>query len=315
LDGSLWRSDGTEAGTVPIAEASPELTDLSLLYAPVIGGQVFFQGTDGEHGSELWTSDGTEEGTHPVLDINLGPEGSTPILLTQVGARFSFITEDETHGHRLWVSDGTEEGTTLLHTLSDIGEHKGIRHLTAAGNTLFFSILDGSGITQVWKSDGTFEGTSILKTLNVRSQGDPRHYQPYISVGDGKIVFSAHEEGTGVEVWTSDGTPEGTHLLVDVSPGPADSNPMLMTLVGQTLFFRAEALGIGVELWGIPASNWEGMSPMDLLEFSSYWNQRESSLPPNSDSAIFRRLNTDSDEVIDANDILEFLGQSRIGNR
>jgi ELWxxDGT repeat protein len=70
----LWKSDGTAAGTVLVADVTPgsatwptgpsELTD--------VGGTVFFTDDDGVHGRELWKSDGTAAGTVLVADVTPG---------------------------------------------------------------------------------------------------------------------------------------------------------------------------------------------------------------------------------------------------
>ena len=67
--GELWKSDGTEAGTVFVEdvalvrewEGGSGPTDLTSL-----GGTLFFIASDGFSGVQLWRSDGTAAGTVPV---------------------------------------------------------------------------------------------------------------------------------------------------------------------------------------------------------------------------------------------------------
>ena len=69
----LWKSDGTEAGTVLVKDIHPGAGDYdgpSSLTG--VGGTLFFAADDGTHGRELWKSDGTEAGTVLVKDINAG---------------------------------------------------------------------------------------------------------------------------------------------------------------------------------------------------------------------------------------------------
>ena len=65
----LWKSDGSQAGTVLVKNidrgrlgSDPSLT--------AVGGRLFFAAEDGTHGQELWRSDGTRRGTVLVKDIN-----------------------------------------------------------------------------------------------------------------------------------------------------------------------------------------------------------------------------------------------------
>ena len=68
----LWKSDGTEAGTVPVG---PPLALISSQFYAATDSQFFFQGADlaAPLDYELWKSDGTDAGTLRVKDIDPGP--------------------------------------------------------------------------------------------------------------------------------------------------------------------------------------------------------------------------------------------------
>src|SRR5262245_29996557 len=42
---------------------------------------------------------------------------------------------------------------------------------------------------------------------------------------NGRAYFTGHEGATGYELWISDGSPQGTHLLTDIFPGPDSAYP------------------------------------------------------------------------------------------
>ena len=54
---------------------------------------------------------------------------------------------------------------------------------------------------------------------------------------------------TGSRLWTSDGTLAGTRLFADIAPGDGSSVPNAFFLWDQTLYFRADDLVHGFELW------------------------------------------------------------------
>src|SRR6185295_17872060 len=71
----LWKSDGTTAGTLMVADIIPGSAGSINGHLTNVGGTLFFGATDGIHGVELWKSDGTAAGTVMVKDIN--PGGNT----------------------------------------------------------------------------------------------------------------------------------------------------------------------------------------------------------------------------------------------
>ena len=74
----LWKSDGTEAGTVMVKEISPGYNQYNggASYLTAAGDTLYFAADDGIHGLELWKSDGTEAGTVMVKDLWPGNDSS-----------------------------------------------------------------------------------------------------------------------------------------------------------------------------------------------------------------------------------------------
>ena len=99
--------------------------------------------------------------------------------------------------------------------------------------------------------------------------GDRRHYgrddaceehQHRGQLGSGRLhcaggiaLFSAQGDGDGRELWTTDGTTDGTEQVRDIHPGGEGSAPQMFTALGGRLLFRArDAAGgtaTGTELW------------------------------------------------------------------
>src|SRR5689334_9697464 len=64
---------------------------------------------------------------------------------------------------------------------------------------------------------------------------DARFFQP---VGS-QIYFQANTPGLGYELWTSDGTVGGTHLVADIPSSSSGSSPANFTNVGGAVLFTA----------------------------------------------------------------------------
>jgi ELWxxDGT repeat protein len=100
----LWKSDGTESGTVRVRDiytGSDSSFPSDLTSAQ--GMLLYFVADDGIGGRELWVSNGTEAGTMRVADIYAGIAGSEPQHLTLAGDAVFFSADDGASGRELWA--------------------------------------------------------------------------------------------------------------------------------------------------------------------------------------------------------------------
>jgi ELWxxDGT repeat protein len=147
----LWRSDGTEAGTVRVKDILPGANPSSPIGLTNVNGALFFFADDGTHGRELWKSDGTEAGTVFVEDINPGSGhavGTGNLTIAAAQGKFYFEANDG-NGDALWVSDGTEVGTMLV-TDADGDRLPNPQRLAAANDLLLFNHDDGQHGEEPW---------------------------------------------------------------------------------------------------------------------------------------------------------------------
>lgn len=270
----IWASDGTAAGTVPVAELVGPITDN--LQFTLVGGKLFFAAPAGLHtttgtpgsvqlvkavpaaeltgvaevlffssNGELWKSDGTAAGTVRVAATQHASR------LTAAGARVFFTAWDAAHGTELWVSDGTAAGTERVADLRAGYESSEPDALTAEGQRLFFTADNGVWGRELWVSDGTREGTWPVADIHpgtASSLGEG----PILVAGGGRVFFPAFTPATGVELWSSDGTEQGTALVQDIAPGAPSANPRELAVVGDRLYFSADDGLRGQEPWSLP---------------------------------------------------------------
>ncbi|QRN96657.1 HYR domain-containing protein [Archangium violaceum] len=241
----LWKSDGTEAGTVLVRDIRPG-TGSSLPSMPTrVGTTLFFLANDGTHGEELWKSDGTEAGTVLVKDLTPGGFGGSVKAMEAVGTSLFLVRSGES-GLELWKSDGTESGTVLLGNFHPGTGSASTGSLTAVGTTLFFVADDGTHGAELWKSDGTIGGTVLVRDIRPGPDGaglrDSRNV-------NGMLFFVADDGAHGAELWKSDGTVGGTVLVRDIRPGQPASAPVKLVASGDTLLFWADDGVHGSEPW------------------------------------------------------------------
>ena len=98
----LWKSDGTEAGTVMVKDINPGggWSSNGLEDSINVNGTLFFAADDGVHGQELWKSDGTEAGTVLVKDIFPGGDWSFPGDFINVNGILFFVDPDNCSNYR-----------------------------------------------------------------------------------------------------------------------------------------------------------------------------------------------------------------------
>jgi ELWxxDGT repeat protein len=247
LGEELWVTDGTESGTRIVRDIVPGSTGSDPWNLTASGSRLFFTAreNEGDTGRGLWTTDGTEAGTRFVK----GGFSGYPDRLTPVGDRLFFSCVRGV-ASTLWVSDGTEAGTRSIlppeaaHTWFGFGPYC----MTGLGERLFFvaeTDLSGEDLA-LWVSDGSDEGTKTIST--------PERCEQLVAAGD-RLFFAGGDHGDesgndsgelGLELWTSDGTDEGTRLVKDIHPGGRSglitAKLMLgsgLTPVGGRLFFLA----------------------------------------------------------------------------
>jgi ELWxxDGT repeat protein len=109
---SLWRTDGTAAGTVRVHDLTVNGTPSWARSLTVAGNRLFFSVYNEVTGAELWASDGTH--TYLVKDLRPGAPSSTPQDLAAAGNVLVFAADDGIHGLEPWRSDGTAAGTRRL---------------------------------------------------------------------------------------------------------------------------------------------------------------------------------------------------------
>ena len=106
----LWKSDGTEGGTVFFKDVLLGSLGSSPANLTVLGPTLFFTADDGS-GRTLWKSDGTPAGTVKVGDPDAGPV--SPSGLTVSNGKIFFAAAGP-GGNEPWMSDGTPGGTVRL---------------------------------------------------------------------------------------------------------------------------------------------------------------------------------------------------------
>lgn len=192
----LFVTDGTTAGTKLLKDINPGSGDSNALAEVVVmPNAVYFTARD-ENGNGIFKSDGTAAGTVKATEV----VGTQIDLLTSLGSKLLYIT---LQGRELWSVDVNGGPAVKLATLRT---NASLATTTArVGNLIYVGTEQG-----LLKTDGTPAGTQTIMTgVRVSSLA---------SIGNG-VLFNGMQSATGSELWVSDGTAAGTHIVTDLTPG------------------------------------------------------------------------------------------------
>ncbi|WAC18789.1 hypothetical protein OVA24_16285 [Luteolibacter sp. SL250] len=231
----IWRTDGTAAGTVTTFPRWPSWSYMGrvrfLSRAPG-GGALFISGPDysfEEDRAQLWKTDGTQEGTVLL---------AADYLMEDVQVAGGTIW---CGGHRLWKSDGTPAGTVAAFTPTPayLDTRKMVWAMTD-DTVLFTTSRDGTPMLHRLDAGGV---TALKETGTAVSDGS----RPVFLEGDVHFLTSGT---TGLQLWRSDGTEDGT-TLVKTMPGTPSHPPLPITAAGGKIYFNAAPEGQSVDrdLW------------------------------------------------------------------
>lgn len=241
-----WATDGTRAGTFLLRDVRPGAQGSIPFQFRAVGERVFFSADDGEHGRELWTSDGTPEGTELVADIIPGGEDSSPELRNGGLGLLFFSARYKLRGYATppWLffrSDGTRGGTIRLGDWNAFAgaEFQGFYYFERCSGCPDAELLAANG--GLWATNGQPDGNTVVMS--------PLRVQTTPVVSRGRLFFGAFDDVHGYELWSSDGTAEGTRLLFDTWPGRESSYAYWLTAIGDGVAYEGSDGVHGAEPW------------------------------------------------------------------
>ncbi len=242
---SLWVTGGTDATTLQLGPATPVLSSVRNLVS--YKNKLYFQCDDGINGPEVWTSDGTVAGTVLFKDVYPGSNGSYPQSFTVANNKLFFYTYDIGGLKKLYATDGTAAGTILLKT--GIQDFNGYTSFGILNNNIYFTGDDGTGSGYgLWKSDGTPGGTLFISKNLIPGVSGGNY-----AVLNNKLYFSGFDYTNGSELWVTDGSNAGTHIVMNLAPDGGgilySGSPQNMVVYNSKLYFTGNDQVHGNELF------------------------------------------------------------------
>lgn len=227
----VWEKGRPAARRLPFRNASP--------IAPLAGGKALLRSLDPDG---FWISDGTDAGTRLLFAT---PAGSAVGFSRLVGDKLYFQLASD-GDNELWASH-LESGETVRLS-SEVRAF--LAPLIPLGDGVIFrASRDARTWNELGISDGTPAGTRFFD-LGARFEYPSIDEDPFV-VDRQSFVFAAAGDAAGLELWISNGSPEGTYRLTDLAPGAQPSSPTHFALAGRRLFFQADDGVVGRELFAL----------------------------------------------------------------
>lgn len=261
-DGSttrLYSTDGTSAGTLPVASTiTPTGTFLSS-----IGGRALLSASEPSVGTELYTADPLSATL--VADINPGPGSSAPSRPfgwtdPSGNQRWIFAATNATTGREPWVTDTSTAGTHPLGDLAGGSISAQVISVGPAGNAAIFGINGLSPLPQaLYRWTG---GRSRPAALTAADANTPpatfSSVRTTLPAGDGRSYFVATSSagGSSGALFITDGsaastlrltrTPLSTPPNIDFT-NTAEQAGINGALLGTSLILESSVPGAGIE--------------------------------------------------------------------
>jgi ELWxxDGT repeat protein len=185
-----------------------------------------------------------------VADINTDTLSSNPLSFASLGSRAVFFAEQTDGQYGLWVTDGTTGGTALVRPNFPTWRSFTPDQFRPAvtGGKAYFQTATSATQYQIWVTDGTAAGTQILADgVKAGFPTSAYRFGEFVTFA-GRVFFNATTSARGTELWSTDGTPEGTSLFMDIVPGATSGDVCRLTVAGDYLYFETRE-GNQVGLW------------------------------------------------------------------
>jgi len=250
-----WVTSGTPETTSMLADIFPGAESSNprerFVFEPIgKKKRLIFAATHPDSGTELWESDGTTAGTRLFADLMPGAGSSNPYSFYSKDDYIYFIAMANGTGKEPW---GYVEGYGPPKMLADVfpgplGSDPYALCITQQGHLVFSALTPNHG-EELWLCS-----SPLVEPVLVRDflPGVASSYPYYTTELEPRVVLVATDAVSGREVWILDSDRRDVALLADIhtdSSRNPSSFPQQLTPAGELMFFAANDIAHGNELW------------------------------------------------------------------
>jgi len=252
-----WISDGTEQGTFMLKNIIPDSSgNVHIQQAVEFKNDLYFQhyayaGSGANRTQRLYKTNGTSAGTELAAETGNSNKTGTPAANDQY-ILYPYFTS--AYGTELWRTDLTKKNTQLVKDIFTGALGSDCNNLFSWNNIIFFSAYNNESGFALWRSNGTSEGTYAIKSFAL---GSPHSFFGFKN----KVYYTV---GKAKQLWVTDGTEQGTRLVVEEVSGNQIKQVTNMQSSGDYLFFNGDNGITGIELWRSKVTDNKAMLVKDI---------------------------------------------------
>lgn len=257
----LWVTDGTVSGTFMIRDLLPgpesgyRASPIGLVPPVAWQGELYFIGATGPFTLELFKTDGTDAGTVQLSSLPTG-RGPTDLTVGDAGVFFAAQIAAGSDARTWYHTDGTPTGTMVVGP-TQAGTNipaPASERLFALGKLFYAGARVGTNHRSIWTLSLNGYQQIFPPTGTPNDAANDYDVNPAnFALLNGQILLAGTHtpptNGTGRELWKTDGTPSGTSLVRDIATVTRSNVSWLSEGPDGDLYFPASTPATGVELF------------------------------------------------------------------
>ncbi|MDP1835614.1 MAG: Ig-like domain-containing protein, partial [Chlamydiales bacterium] len=239
----LWKSDGTSAGTVMVADLNPGAGDTLFDDFMVVNNKLYFTAFPGGTRG-LYSTDGTTVSANLTPTLTLGG-GGTNLNAAILGTDIYFRAGTGATGIELYIYHTANNQLQATPQITPGANGSFPLHLTAFNSRVYFyATADSANVAfEMYVYNPATNTSSMFFDAGVGALGNsngPMMTKPVISGGLMYFTSNFQSQGNAVNsLVRTDGTAAGTYSIMEL-PNAATNTISQVTAVGDVVFFSAD---------------------------------------------------------------------------
>ena len=230
----LWKSDGTNAGTIEISDIEQYYSPFTFSQFDTVQDKVYLTTESTYPNRELWVTDGTSQGTNSVTD------GYQEYSYFKSEGNNLFLKAKISHNEFQVLKVDYNSNASSIFLENTINPERGFEIFN---DEIYFGFDYNYGNnyhnrgSELWKSDLGGNNPILVKDINLANSSFP---QNFYKIYDKTIFYAYNNKDYGL--FMSDGTVNGTNFLKDITIETSYYGETKTTFfpIGNQYFFRGK---------------------------------------------------------------------------